>query len=212
MIRVRTLGLAFVAVFAISAVASATASATLPEFSASTTFTSAGGAGKLKTAKSEVSCTSNTTEEGKVTAPKSASVKAVVFKGCKSSGAECKNAGKEEIKTVPLSGTLGYVEKAAVPPKVGVELKPTTGTVFAEFTCGGIIKVTVSGATVGQLTPVNTLTEKFELAWRENAGKNGQEWTKLEGGLEATLKAFGETAWLVQTDQLTTAAKVEVKA
>lgn len=61
----------------------------------------------------------------------------VVFKGCLLFGqVQCSDTANEgEIAVNQLVGKLGYLNKAA--KEVGVDLKPATGTLFAEFNCVG---------------------------------------------------------------------------
>jgi hypothetical protein len=68
--RVRTLGLVALAVFALAAVTSATATAALPEWLINSEFITSGGASTLETTTgTKVTCT-DSTASGKVTVPK----------------------------------------------------------------------------------------------------------------------------------------------
>lgn len=187
MIRLRMLGLALVAVFALSAVAVASASAALPELvnkegkeikAGKRGFTSEGTGGPyvLETKsgnKIECSTLSNT---GKVTGLKTDTVK-VLFDGCKSVLLDepCTSTvpkGKEEgdIETTELASELVYINKAK--KEVGIVLKPKGTANFTTFECSGI-KIEVKGSVIGVITPINKLVTppaKFTLAFTQEKG------------------------------------------
>lgn len=195
MTRIKTVGSVLVAVFAMSSVLSATASAAKPEFvfgGVKKGFESkATGAVSLETTGgTKVKCLGGSGKgeiEGGNGSKKLTKV-IVKFTGCESTGFKCKTptGATGEIITNELVGQLGYVEGTT---KVGLEMKPKTGTQFAEFECvGGIVKVKITGAVIGQLTPLNTkvkTTQHYTLAYRQTAGV--QEWKELVGGEEDTL-------------------------
>jgi hypothetical protein len=98
----------------------------------------------------------------------------VVFTGCESAGAKCKNGGVEgEIKVNELLGTLrlekfGYnkEKKLAEPAKNKLmnEFVPKTGTEFVKFECASL-KVTVRGAVLNPIkTNSMTLAAKVKFA------------------------------------------------
>jgi len=194
--RIRIIGLALVAVFAISAIASATASAAKPEFvfaGIKKGLKAKSGSATLETAsKEKVTCTSSSNGgeiEGGNGSKKVTGI-IVKFKGCKSSGFACSTSGaaSEEIITNSLSGELGYIKAAE--KTVGLDLLPTGGGEFVEFNCaGGIVKVKVKGSVIGQITPVNkkvTTAEHFTLTFTQSGGKQGIE--KFETGVKDTLE------------------------
>ncbi|MCW3056336.1 MAG: hypothetical protein JWO21_305, partial [Solirubrobacterales bacterium] len=188
--RLKVLGLTLVAVLAVSAVAVASASAALPEF---TVFpnkaTGSGGAGTLETLKGEkVTCTAEK-DKSEINGAKTVKGVVVTFTGCKESvfKANCNSAGAAagEIVTNELSGEIGYVNKAT--KAVGLDLKPV-GELFAEFNCtGGLLKLKVKGSVIGKLSPVNTATKEFKLEFKL-AGVGKQEIEKFETGLKDTLE------------------------
>jgi hypothetical protein len=203
--RIRILGLALMAVLAFSALASATASAELPEFEAPFPNTFTGkqeGVGKLETkAKRTVECSGGSSEGGSITAAKTVTIKAIIFTGCKSTtfgAGKCQNTATEgEIKTTELSGEPVYISKAK--KEVAQNLKPTSAALFAEFKCKTLLgeetlKVRPSGANGGVIcgtTPVNTKTTKLKLECKEKGGV--QEPTELENGKGEKFKSFLET-------------------
>jgi hypothetical protein len=124
----------------------------------------------------------------------------VTFKGCEFNGAvSCSNTAKEgEVKTEPLKGHLGYLEKSASPPKVGVQLEPeASGGDFATLECGnGIVKlkVGVGNATEGMyykgtgndsiiapVTPIDKTASAFQEVYSDNHEASENEPDKFEG-------------------------------
>jgi hypothetical protein len=108
----------------------------------------------------------------------------VTFKECKGIGTECTNtATAGVIETNLLEGTLGYIKKTA-PKEVGVDIKPQSGSIFAEFHCGGQIGTVVGGAKategpahppsgggdgiIGTVTPINEMTSTISQAFVVN--------------------------------------------
>jgi hypothetical protein len=205
--HIKIIGLALVAVFAISVAASATASAALPELLKSgggelvnktiTTKSKTGESPKLE-AKSgnTVICTSDTST-GKAEGTKKVKEVVVTFKGCEAtilgSKEKCNSTGKAagEIETEQLSGEIGYISASA--KTVGLALWPSSRTAaekeaprkfeksFVAFKCGIFANNSVKGAVVGQLTVTNGTT-KGELAYNKKGAETGvQELQKLEG-------------------------------
>jgi hypothetical protein len=200
---------AMVAVFAFSALAASVASAAAPEFKpwcykkgagskyatkakcekneATTgewsriTFTSTSGAAVLETkAGIPVKCKSDI-DEGELTGPKTDTV-IVRFKECEALGKPCQSdAVAGEIVTKPMVSLLGFIKKAT---EVGIALSPETGTVLAEFECGGA-PIVVEGSVIGKITPLKTKTTIFTLTFTQTGGV--QSPTKLEGEPEDVL-------------------------
>lgn len=210
MIRLRTLGLALVAVFAMSAVAAGSASAkTCAELGfTNPCLVNAAGTGvkgvmkteskavsKLETKSGKiVECTSNKGESTPTTGSAKHVEKATVtFAGCKGEGLKCANQGTEEIKTNSLEGEIGYI--SAAEHTVGLDLWPSSRTakerekgkkeflaLFVTFTCGGFVKNEARGSVIGKMTPVgNTLQTTFTLTYSKKGTEKGiQEFNKLE--------------------------------
>lgn len=132
-----------------------------------------------------VACTSSS-DSGKFTSPKGAGDVVVVFKGCELNGHKCENTGKAgEVKTNPLKGEIGYVEKAT--HKVGVDLSAETGLYEAQFHCGEIT-MRVSGSVIGLVTSaINTFTKEATLSFTQSGGI--QHIQNLEGMPKDTLSA-----------------------
>jgi hypothetical protein len=111
-----------------------------------------------------------------------------VFTGCVSLGKKCTSAGETKvgaIKTDALAGEVGYI--SAAEHTVGVVLSPE-GTELASFNCEGLT-VAVSGAVIGQLTAVNTMSKDLTTTFTVTGG-GLQTYTKLEGGSTEVLESL----------------------
>jgi hypothetical protein len=131
-----------------------------------------------------LTCTSSSTS-GEISLAKKAKKVKITFEGCKDKNfGECQtNAGeKGKIITGELEGLLGYVSK----PAVGLDLDPVAQP-FAKFECGGEVGEW-RGDIVGELTPRNTATKLYKLAFAQGLGK--QEWEKLEGETKSELELW----------------------
>lgn len=186
----KMLGLAGLAALAVMAIVGAgTASASQPKAEPEggtfpVEFSGTGGAGKLETVAEgtkvrTVNCEGNKSS-GKISSATSATNVSVKFTGCTATGPfgiklACTSPGAAsgEIVTSTLKGTLFYIKAGS--SEVGIDLEPASGTQFAEFTCGGVQKIVVTGSVVGKLTPVNTLTNTFTLSFTQTAGKQSPE-------------------------------------
>jgi hypothetical protein len=170
--RIRLLGLALMAVFAFSAVASAVASATEGPFYKVNGATLASGATRLllatakekftlesKNANISIICTGLTLPEagqmqiqGVAAGNGGTSKEVLEFTGCTVTGnGECEVENKK-IKTAPVTNTLGY-GNASRTGQVLVLFQPETGTNFVtvKFTGAGckFKETNVEGTTVG---------------------------------------------------------------
>jgi hypothetical protein len=206
---IKIMGLCLVAAFAMSALATASASAVGPVFLFSGSkkeFSSKSGKGELvqkASATSEengsvVKCESDTDLgeiEGATDTDKVTNV-LVVFAGCTATVLAktftCTTTGQASgvIKTNQLEGQLGYINESE--KTVGLVLKPKSpATLFAEFNCtrtGETISIKVKGEIIGEITPVNKLVEpggSFILGYTPNATK---KWLQVPN----ELKVLGE--------------------
>jgi hypothetical protein len=238
--QIKMLGLAALAAMAVMALVGAgTASASQPKAEPEggtfpVSFTGSGGAGTLETVSESgkvrtVTCTGNTSsgEVNSATTVKKVNVK---FTGCTTSGPfgnnwTCTSSGAAsgEVVTVALKGTLYYVKAGS--SESGILLEPESGSTFASFTCKGIFlseTLTVSGAVVGKLTPLNSLTSSFTLTFTQTAGVQSPE-SYLDNAcsaVKAVLSTTGsgaETFGPIQsgisaTESLTTAKKIKIAA
>jgi hypothetical protein len=220
----RLVGLALVAVFAMSAIIASTASA-FPEFlmlPSSKTFKGVSGVGTLKAGTETVTCESDE-NAGEVTSMDSVGKVSVTFHGCKVKVAtgECTikstltgSAGL--IVTTSLRGLLGEVAEAEAKSKVGVLLEPETGIVFTTLLATGAPcntqETAVEGTLAGELTPIKALQTTLKLIFGLTSEKqNIKEITVLAGLKKPKLGAYGvNTATLSTEDTLTFTGSVEV--
>ena len=169
-----------VAMFAMSAIAIASASAALPEFDGPfpNQFTGTQiGEGKLETLGGRtVACTGGSAS-GTIQAAKHLLVKGILYTGCKSTtfgAGKCQNGSTEgDIITLPLLGLLGYI-KLTTPKEAGVLFEPDNGIDhFASFKCKTLIgeeTITVKGTTICHISPINTKGTKYTLECKETNG------------------------------------------
>ena len=185
MTRVRTLGLCCIAMLALGAGATASASAAFPEFTGPfpTPFTSKSGITTLETVKKAVITCKADKGSGEVTGPKTGTM-TITFTGCEfvTIGVVCNTTGVPpgEIVTAPLVMTLGYINGPK--KEVGIDLATATGGPLMEFSCGGL-RVLVDGSVIGKITPVNKVVappSHFALRFTQAGGK--QKPTKFEAG------------------------------
>lgn len=131
------------------------------------------GAGSLNTVGGrDVKCSGGSTL-GFINGPKDVLVNGIIYTGCESTkfgGLKCQNTATEgEIKTNPLLGILGYVNK----PNVGLLFSPDGSPDFATFTCHTFFEdehLLVRGTVICPLSPVNTQTDKFDLNCKQKNG------------------------------------------
>jgi len=193
--RVAILGLALVAIFALSA-ASASASKIVPTGHAP--FTASSGLSKLSSTEvlPEIECKSSEAT-GQLTSATHGEV-TVTFKECATEAKKCGNVSPGTIKTKLLETTVGWINKAKGEAgvdfigKVGGE---TTKGAEAEFECEGLA-VAVKGSVIGRSTPTNTMATTGKVTLVGAGGK--QEVEKFEGGLKDTLITESSLAPLVE--------------
>lgn len=108
-----------------------------------------------------------------------------------------------------LKGELGEVATG----KVGIVLKPTLHSKFvklASSSCGNV-NAEVSGAVIGEVTPLNVEQTTGTITYKESAAGSGtQEFTKFVGGSTMKLTAFGSEAALEGTLNITFAKALKV--
>jgi hypothetical protein len=215
--RIRTLGLALVAVFALSVVTAATASAlpTLPELVNSKgealvkkKYKSTSGKSTLENTKSEKITCKEDTDEGETTGL-STSTSTVKFKGCESSGVSCKTSGASSGEIVTSAkGTLEWINEKE--QEVGLLLETEKKTI----TCL-IIKKEVEGSVLGIMTPVNKLVtppETFSLAFKQKKGVQEPSEYEMEGKkVKVKTTTNGVESGLETTDALTFEEAAELR-
>lgn len=191
-ISIRSVFLALVAVFAMSAVTAAAASALAPEFKPSTkqAFTGTAGAVTFSMTTGEaLDCTSETSH-GEVTGAKTVNSVVLTFTGCyveTSGGTRCSwgTPGDKtgEFVTKALKGELGEVAKTEAASGVGLLLKPESGTHdigLIEAPC--LPETYLEGDVVAEVTPTKTSAKTLKLVF---VGKSGGQAIKfIMKGLE----------------------------
>jgi len=136
----------------------------------------------------------------------------VAFTGCKTLGAPCTSAGaaEGEIKTNPLKGELGYINKST--KEVGVKLEPATKHGhFAAFECAVGLAIVVGvgnkkeGAAyppenkggndqiLSPISPVNEMTSSYTQVYTVNYATGENIPNKFEGKPISLLEDYIET-------------------
>jgi hypothetical protein len=158
---------------ALSAFASASASAALPEFTPKTSFLGSFGSSKFELEGSEFAY-SNGTFSGNMPTTSTISETNFVFNLGKKA---CYTKGEEMVWT-GLKGKLAYINKEK--KEVGLSLGEPVSTpiVTCIWTPLGYREEKISGALIAQITPVNTKTRKFKLKIFQGHGE--KEFTKFE--------------------------------
>jgi hypothetical protein len=221
----RLVGLALVAVFAMSAIIASTASA-FPEFlmlPTGKTFTGVSGVATLVAGTEKVTCQKDT-NTGEVTSMDSIGKVTVHFLECKGENGKAetctvKSAGAPEtttglIITNSLRGLLGEVAETEAKSKVGILLEPESGVTFVTLQgpCLSPTEEAVEGTVAGELTPIKALQSTLKLILGVTSKKqNIKEITVLAGLKKPKLTAFGiATATEETEDENTFEGKVEV--
>jgi hypothetical protein len=219
--RMRTLRLVTVAVLAVSATATATASAALPEIigeqatigieTGKVTFEQNGGL--------QVSCQEGSAE-GRITGPKTLSIRAFSFSKCGSNvGGVCNGEGQAGGDISMYGGYAGsgmvvYVSKTAKEAAITFTL---SANVHCEKTEIGIFYGKIRGGVIAPISPLNTATKSYTLTFsskkwtqtpRQYENEAGEKVTfvplinffeeenLLEGGMKASsasMSSFGST-------------------
>jgi hypothetical protein len=160
MTRTITAAIYVVAILSIGAVAAASASAALPEFSGPfpKAFTSTSKASTLETVgKTKVKCEADT-NAGTITGPNAGNL-TITFTGCQTKTIPCNSPGAVpgEIVTHGLTSTLGYINREL--KEVGIDFSNPAGALVLEFQCGPATAGVVRGSVIGKITPVNKLVK-----------------------------------------------------
>jgi hypothetical protein len=180
------MGLALVAVFALSAVVAASAMAEKPEFSPAegNAFTTAGGAAKFEQKEGIAAVTAEKSEgKGEVQNAKEGTFDELYLGTKAPLAGKCTGLNDTVVGSVLAKGKfkIGYLDAAKT--KVGVVFKVEP----VHFECEKLITlITVEGAAIGVITPLNTKTKTFTATLKiKAAGVN--EFTEI---LNATNTAF----------------------
>lgn len=175
---------ALAAVLAFAAVASASASAELPEFhflKFPAKFTGTGGQVSFKEASGTYKCKA-TSISGSVVGPKELSGVVIKFNG-KGEGGEAgcssfffQTEHGEEWWTKELTGRIAYLSKTS--KEVGLLLQPVAEPVAKGSHASST--ATIKGSVIAPITPVNTITQNFTLTYQEGE-QHKEQWTHFEG-------------------------------
>jgi hypothetical protein len=229
--RSRGVLLALVAVFAMSAVTAAVASATTPEFKPVPTkkkFTDTSGSVlfRFDNGSETMTCTKSSATGGEITGAGTVGGLVVKFTSCKTTGAtgegcavKSTNTKTEgEILTNSLTGELGTV---AIEPKLGEHLswtalllKPTSGTTWTTLAANKCTKETlVTGDLAPEVSVIGKKQATNKLVFSATTGKALGEEITLHSGKTAEVK--GLTAWTTNlqfetTDELAFEEAVEI--
>jgi len=179
--RFKLLGVAILAVVALSAIASASASAAeLPEFlpgNAGEKFTGTSGAGTLEVnALEKITCSSDTVTGENVGTTKKEASATVTFKGCSAFGiAGAKSLGEAEGTIVAhVKLKLCYINISTKEPGVLTKVeKPVHIEVAGKL-------LVVEGDQVAKISPSNTKTKEFKLTYEESGGKPKPDGCQVE--------------------------------
>ncbi len=218
----RTALLGGLAVLALCAVVTATASAALPEFKPVPTkkkLTSTSGTVTMEVGGEVFTCTKSTTA-GEIASAKALGGVVVKFTGCKyqsptkdTCALSSVHGAEGEIITNDLKGELGTVKTTEAASGVGIQLHAETGNVWTELAANACTAATkVTGALAGEWAT----TKKSQKTHTLNiVGKSGSEKIKkitLDSGVEAEpeLVAWTEKTSLNATDEITFEEAVEV--
>jgi hypothetical protein len=171
--RLKLLGLALMAVFALGAFASAAASAEeLPNFlpegteANPVTFKDHSKGGTLETkAGKKVTCTEDHSE-GQATSKKLGSFD-VLFLGCKSEGTPCLGLGDKVAESVLVLGTF-HIRRLLTEAK---HVYIVFLLEHVHFTCGfGLVLILVLGCVAALVLQVNKLVKEFEIHFEQEKG------------------------------------------
>jgi hypothetical protein len=213
--HLKTIGLMFAAVFALTAFTAAAASAALPELlsegkeiPAKTPIKSKSGKSTLETKSGEkVSCTADT-DSGEVTGAKT-STTTVTFTGCSAFGIlKCTTTGAKSGEIILKSNvTLVYINKSAKEVGLAFALEKEV-----TIECTSAEKLHVRGGNIGKLTPVNKSEPKLTLTFAQTKGvQSPTEYENESGGKvplitetsgEGLKKFAFEQSGLSSTDEL----------
>jgi hypothetical protein len=187
--RRKIAGMALLAMFALFAIASASASAANPTvtlLSGETfpvTFEGTSGKGTLETVKKTTVKCSAGTSKGTILENKTGET-TIIFTGCESSGFKCETTGAGSGEIITSGTTLLVFDSLTT---LGVaQLLTVKETVFE---CTSLVKIKVKGSLLLLITPINTETTKFELIVKQTAGKPSDKayWNNSTGKEEAPL-------------------------
>jgi hypothetical protein len=200
--RIKLIVGALMALTALTAVATSTASAALPEFSpASGTFTATSGPGTLQIkGGGAISCKADTVKNGVITNEKLFTA-TVDFTSCTALGLTANSEGDAAgTILIPLDGDLCYLSKSAKTVGALLKILPEAGVNIEIPSVKE--KIVVRGTGVAEVKPVNTKTKTGELILTQKEGKQGI--SKCEGGSETSFEGNENGKGFVAAGEQTT--------
>lgn len=210
--RMRLVGASLIVVFALSAVAAASASAS-PEFSSTQGFVAKGGKATFEGAGQTVKC--KRAESSGVGGLSGTEVGFYVFfSDCVGSrGTVCTLPGENPgVIGLEVQGQLGYISKKKK-PKVGVAFAGAIGeellTVFECVSSTETDYVIAKGNLIGEIGPVNVPTEALNIKFKQAGGV--QRPASFEGGPTLALEGYIDPFEYTLTGAIETSAAVQLK-
>jgi hypothetical protein len=215
--------LALVAVFAMSAVTAAAASAVKPEFKpvpAKKKFTSTSGGVRWAMGTESITCSSSTIA-GEIASATLLGKVVVKFTGCKDPGASKSGcaisslgAKEGEVVTKALKGELGTVKTSEAASGVGLLLEPetkSTGIATIEKTeCRG--ETRLIGSLAAEIPTIGKKQSTNGLVFGVTGGKSNIDHITLDSGKEMapSLEGWGTQLTVEMSDALTFEEALEV--
>jgi hypothetical protein len=197
----RTLA-AFVATLAFTALAAASASAALPEFTGSypnaITFSSSGAVTMEGETSPRLTC-EGAIGRGTITGAKTLTA-TLTFKHCTDAVHEPCTSAKaefEEVQTEALKSSLAYISKSKKEVGIVLNQHETGEPTFATFSCREgnhePIQVTVRDAVVAHITALNTKTKTYTVNLKASGGQQSPGYYENEAGKK--VETFLEAKW-----------------
>jgi hypothetical protein len=178
--KLKVFGAAIIVVVALSAIASATASAALPEFlpgNAGEPFTGKSGSGTLEVpGEGPIVCKEDTVTGEIVGTTHKEALALITFKGCSVFGfIEAKSLG-DAANTILVHAELKLCIISETPT---LEVGVLTKVLPVHIEVAGKL-IVVEGDQVAKITPINTKTAKYSIKYEQKEGKPKPEGCKGE--------------------------------
>ena len=198
----KLLGAVIVVVFALTGIATATASA-LPEFlPTGGTLTAKSGKAKLQVkGGAAIECSSSVTPKSGTIGTNSVTVK-VEFKGCKTLGVAVETEGLKTAEQInaPLTLTLCYINKAE--KKVGAIAALTSNLKLEVPSLKK--KLEIKGSAIGSVSPINVKQTTGTVTFTQTAGVQGIEKCEGEAARKLETSENGGTTFVQSGQEVTT--------
>jgi hypothetical protein len=220
--KARGVLLALVAVFVMSAVATAAASAAKPEFKPVPTkkkFTISGGVSEWGSGEGDIEC-AKTSATGEIDSAQTVGNVVVVYSGCTSTGSGGANcpvnsvgAKAGEIVTGSLDGELGTVATSQAASGVGLRFKPaSTKTWFTEQKNECTPELAFKGQLAAEVSIIGKKQTTNKLVLEPGASGEKIKEITLDSGVteKPELEAFGAIVAIKATEELKFEEAVEV--